>query len=88
MHYLVAAIHCVVTEEDEIILDPDIKQMRDAKASLTFSFDSVEKNVTTTYAKGEFSMDQYIEIQSMCRNASEQLFEFYKNAVKNFSKAF
>lgn len=88
MKFLVAAVFCAISDNDDIHLDPDHKQCANAKAQMTFVFDSVQKNVVAVHTIGKYSVGQYNDAMAMCREASTIPFQFYKNAVEKFAKAF
>ncbi|KAK7788565.1 hypothetical protein R5R35_000155 [Gryllus longicercus] len=83
MKFLVAAVSCMISEDD-IILDPSDKDLMGSKASLTFVFDSAKKNLVASHTSGVFSQEQYHESLLKCRQASCEIFEFYRSLVKKY----
>lgn len=86
MKFLIGAVHCIVTEDGQIILDPDYRQTQTSVAQLTFVYDSVDKNTVAIHTSGRYTIGQYNDALVMCREASDIVFSFYKNAVKKFAK--
>lgn len=86
MRFLVAAVNCIIDKDGEIILDPDHRQSLDARANLTFVFESVLKNTVTIYTTGKFTQGQYNDSMILCREASSIVFDFYKDVVKKMAK--
>lgn len=87
MKFLIAAIDCVIDENNELILDPDHRQSKNSKASLTFVFDSVNRNTITSHTVGTFTVDQYEEAQLVCKEASKVIFDFYRKIMQNYTTA-
>lgn len=86
MKSLLAGVHCVITDNKELVLDPDQSICEQATASLTFVFESVQNNIVTVHTNGKFSIGQYNDALIQCRHASKSIFEFYREAIKKFSK--
>lgn len=88
MKMLIAGVHCIINSDDDLIIDPDREQTENAQASLTFVFDSVNKNIITEYTTGKFTIGQYTDALVQCQQASSAVFEFYRNAFKKFHKVY
>lgn len=86
MKMLLAGVHCVIDESGELILDPDQSQCEKGQASLTFVFDSIEKNTIATHTTGRFTIDQYNDALTQCKQASATIFQFYRDAIRKFNK--
>ena len=87
MKFLVAAVTCVVDLDGHVTLDPTAKQRSRSKASLTFAFESRSRGVLTSVTEGIVSQDKYQECLLAAKLASENIFNFYKETIKNkFSK--
>lgn len=86
MKFLVAAVHCVVTNDGDLIMDPDQRQTAASRAQLTFVLDSVKRKAVAIHSSGKYTMAQYSDALEMSRQASENVFKFYKDAVKKFAK--
>ncbi|XP_077285232.1 exosome complex component Rrp46 [Arctopsyche grandis] len=87
MKHLFAAVHCVIKTSGEVVLDPSEKELMDIAAQFTFAFDSIDKNIIMSSTEGVFSPEQYHECVSKCRKASDNIFSYYRDIVKKYSKA-
>jgi hypothetical protein len=56
--------------------------LQGSKASLTFVFDSIKKNIIASHTTGRFTQFQYQESLLKCRNVSDKIFSFYRDIVK------
>lgn len=81
LKFMVAGVSCVIDELNQIHLDPDLMVEEKARASFLFVFDSVDKNIVISYALGTFSTEEYREALGVCREASKDVFEYYKSVV-------
>lgn len=86
MKMTLAGVHCIIDENGELILDPDQSRCETAQASLTFVFDSIEKNTVATHTTGRFTIGQYNDALTQCKQASATIFQFYRDAIKKFNK--
>lgn len=86
MKFLVAAVSCMIDHEDKTLIDPDFKQLKNSRATLTFVFDSVKKSVVASHTSGRFNQTQYQECILQCKNVSDKIFSFYRNVIKNMHK--
>ena len=83
VRYMVAATCCVITEgSTEPILSPTAAQEENAIAHMTFAFDSVDNNVVCSHTTGCFSEDQFQLCLEVCRKANKQVFDFYREALR------
>lgn len=86
MKYTVAAVSCMINKDsNEIILDPDNLLMENARASFTYVFDSVKKDVICCHTSGIFSEKELIATKRSCKNASQYVFDIYREIVKNYA---
>jgi ribonuclease PH len=53
-----SAIMCGLTEDGEILVDPDLQQEGACHSTLTFVLDNVTEEFLMSHANGGFSMDQ------------------------------
>lgn len=83
--FLVAAVYCVVNEDGEITVDPDLRTYHKPTAVLTFVFDSLQIKALAVHTAGKFTMEQYQKAMDLCRSASEKVFDFYRDIVKKVS---
>lgn len=86
MKMLIAGVHCVINCDGDLIIDPDREQAENALASLTFVFDSVDKNIVAEHTTGKFTIGQYNDALVQCQQASNAIFQFYRNALTKFHK--
>lgn len=86
MKTLIAGVHCIISADGDLILDPNGEQTKNARASLTFVFDSVDKNIVTEHTSGKFTVGQYNDALVQCQQASSIVFQFYRDAVKKYHK--
>ncbi|KAF3424063.1 hypothetical protein E2986_05214 [Frieseomelitta varia] len=86
MKFTIAAINCMIQKDSEdIILDPDNIQLQEAKAEFTFAFDSMDKNVICCYTTGCFTETEFLKTMDRCKQASQYVFDFYRNLVKKYA---
>ncbi|GFG28351.1 hypothetical protein Cfor_09096, partial [Coptotermes formosanus] len=86
MKFLVAAVSCMIDHEDKTLIDPDTKQLKGSKATLTFVFDSINKSIVASHTTGRFNQTQYQECVLRCKNVSDKIFSFYRDIIKNMHK--
>lgn len=91
MKCTVAAVRCVITEKDKILVDPSEKDVAGddqapARAEFTFVFDSVERKSVSCYASGRYSPEEFEEAMVAGRTASQEVFEFYRASLMKFTK--
>lgn len=86
MKFLIGAVHCIVDENNELILDPTLRQSAGAVAHFTFVFDSVHQSTVALHTSGKHTIGQYNDALFRCKEACRLVFEFYKEAVKKFAK--
>lgn len=99
MKFLIAAVHCSLNNEDNLVIDPDYvpntnqtfsrvqksARNKNFKANFTFVFDSLKHSVIGVNTDGKFSLRQYNEAQRLCREASNKIFDFYREIVKRYA---
>ena len=95
MKYVFAGVTCAVLKDDKankplIALDPDSVRLRRAaevEASVTFVFESRNKDILASHVTGKCSEEIFQECLSTSKNASDTIFQFYRGIVeKKFSK--
>ncbi|XP_034486841.1 exosome complex component RRP46 isoform X1 [Drosophila innubila] len=84
LKYSFAAVHCIINEEGEFVLDPEQNETTRQQASFTFAFDSVEGNLLLVQTKGAFKIAQFNDIECICRAASAEIFEFYRSNIAKY----
>lgn len=99
MKFLVAAVHCGLDQNDKVIIDPNyvpnsnVSFSRTSKSSLnsnfkgnfTFVFDSLKQTVIGVNTDGKFTLQQYNEALSLCREGSQKIFDYYKDIVTKYA---
>lgn len=88
MRYLMAAVTCAINDDGDIFMDPNMSQEQSARAVLTFVFENCNFEVVTVNAKGCYTLDQFQQCLSRCRDASKSVFQFFKDSLsKKLSKS-
>lgn len=85
MKSLLAGVHCGITVDSELILDPDQFASEHAVASLTFIFESIHGNIVAVHTTGRFTIGQYNDAVIKCRHASQIIFKFYREVIRKFA---
>ncbi|GCB59932.1 exosome complex component RRP46-like isoform X4 [Scyliorhinus torazame] len=87
MRSVFCGVTCVIDSNGEILLDPTTKIEKEAAAVLTFSIDSVEKQLLMSSTKGAYSVEELQQCVAMCQKAAEKIFQFYRDSVsRTYSK--
>lgn len=84
LKYSFAAVHCIINEQGDFVLDPEQTETLRHQASFTFAFDSVDGNLLLVQTKGAFKIAQFNDIECLCRAASAQIFEFYRSNIAKY----
>nr|XP_033338332.1 exosome complex component RRP46 isoform X1 [Megalopta genalis]XP_033338333.1 exosome complex component RRP46 isoform X1 [Megalopta genalis] len=88
MKFTIGAVSCMIEEGTaNIILDPDNNQLQNARVQFTFGFDSMNKDVVCCHTEGRFTQSEFFEAMDKCKQASQYVFDFYRNIVKKYAKA-
>ncbi|XP_060581322.1 exosome complex component RRP46-like [Ruditapes philippinarum] len=82
MKCTMAAVSCCIDTDNEIILDPTKSQEEVAKSTFTFVFDSKDRNIISILAEGKYTQDQFQSCLVVCKEASESVFNFYRDSIK------
>lgn len=100
MNFTIAAIHCAVDEDDNVVVDPEYdgedesliftrtqkpKRSSKFKADFTFVFDSINKSMIAVHTNGKYSLQQYREAEKLCRQTSQNIFDFFCELTKKYS---
>ncbi|XP_063985977.1 exosome complex component RRP46 [Diachasmimorpha longicaudata] len=86
MKFTIAAINCMIDKDSgEIILDPEINQLQNARATFTYAFDSIKKHLIACHTSGTFTEKELMRSIEQCREASQYIFDFYREVVKKYS---
>ncbi|XP_026461612.1 exosome complex component RRP46 [Ctenocephalides felis] len=83
MKFLIAAVHCIVNKNNEIVIDPhDRLIVNNCNASFVFVFDNIDRKLITSYTTGKYNEEQYMECLQQCKEASLEIFKFYRDIIK------
>ncbi|KAI8424755.1 hypothetical protein MSG28_006703 [Choristoneura fumiferana] len=85
MRHVFAAVLCAVDGRGDIVLEPAVEQLEEARAVMNFVFDERDKSLVTGFTEGSFSEDTYKEAIERCRSASDLIFAFYRDIVSKYS---
>jgi exosome complex component RRP46 len=99
MRSTMAAVHCVLDDKDNLIIDPidysdDTptfsriqKAVRNSKykADFTFVFESIKESVISVNTNGTFTIHQYNNALKLCKQASKKIFEFYCDLARKYA---
>lgn len=99
MKFYMAAIHCGLDSDNNLVVDPDYvpnpnltysrvqKTTRNQKfkGNFIFVFDSTKQSVIGVTTDGKFTLQQYNEAQNLCRQASRKVFDYFREMVKKLS---
>lgn len=99
MKFHMAAVHCGLDNDDNLMIDPDYvpnanltfsriqktSRSRNFKGNFTFVFDSLKQTVIGVNTDGKFTLQQYNDAQKLCRQASSKIFDFYREIVKKYA---
>lgn len=100
MKFHMAAVHCGLDNDDNLVIDPDYvpnsnltfsriqksSRSENFKGNFTFVFDSLKQSVIGVNTDGKFTLQQYNQAQSLCRQASRKIFDFYREIVKKYAR--
>lgn len=84
MKFTIAAVHCIIDKDGNLVLDPDQYQSHECRAHFTFVFDSIERDLITVHSMGCFKIAQFNDAYAMSRAASGLIFEFYRKIMTKF----
>jgi len=82
LRHLIASVACIITQEDVLILDPTHRQEKDAKTTMLFAFESENMHVISSRVHGAVSDEEYQTSVCACREASKDIFKFYREAME------
>jgi exosome complex component RRP46 len=99
MKFHMAAVHCGLDNDDNLVIDPDYvpnanlsfsriqksSRSQNFKGNFTFVFDSLKQSVIGVNTDGKFTLQQYNDAQKLCRQASRKIFDFYQEIVKKYA---
>lgn len=76
-----AAVACCIDENGQIKFDATRKDEEEAKACMTFAFDSKNSDVILAVCTGSYSLEQYQACLSSCKQAAKSVFQTYRESV-------
>ena len=83
MKFLVAAVTAVIDKDGNVNLAPQEKQpVAEFSASLMLVFSEKDSNIMGVTSTGKFSQQQYDRCVSLCREASQSVFRFYRESLE------
>lgn len=99
MRSTMAAIHCVLDDKENLIIDqidysddtPTFSRIQKAvrsskyKADFTFVFESLKESVISVNTSGTFTIHQFNNAQKLCKEASKKIFEFYCDLARKYA---
>ncbi|KAJ3092713.1 Exosome component 5 [Quaeritorhiza haematococci] len=82
MKSLVASVTCMVDQDGELVLDPTLNEMENARSVHFFAFDNVNDGVIASQSTGIFSEDEYFACHDLCKLAVEKVHLFMRMAIE------
>ena len=82
MRFLVAAVTCVLCENDELVLDSNLLKIQNSKAEFVFVFNSNCGELITSHTSGTYSVQEFEAALELCRKGSAEVLEFYRTLMK------
>ncbi|KXJ13414.1 exosome complex component RRP46 [Exaiptasia diaphana] len=82
MKSTICSVTCAITNNDEIQLDPNLQQQKEASSVMTFVFDGINKNVMTSSTKGEYAIEQYNKCLLASVSAADHILQFFRQSVE------
>ncbi|XP_011496302.1 PREDICTED: exosome complex component RRP46 [Ceratosolen solmsi marchali] len=88
MKFIFAAVCCMIDKESEnVIIDPNMKQLNNAKAAFTCVFDNLNKDIICCQTSGRFTEKELLKSIEMCRETVQTIFTFYRDIVTKYATA-
>ena len=92
MKNLVSAIHCSITKEGQLLVDPSAKEeqvitslwdllFKDSESSLTFAYSPL--GLVSSKTKGSFSETNYYACAAFAKKGCTQILTFLKASLEN-----
>ncbi|EFA07181.2 exosome complex component RRP46 [Tribolium castaneum] len=80
MKCMFAAVTCFIHKDESLVFTPPINEDQ-VKAMFMFVFDSVEKSIIASHTDGSFSVEQYKDALSLCKEECANMFDFFKKSL-------
>uniref|UniRef100_A0A8D2DGH3 Exosome component 5 n=1 Tax=Sciurus vulgaris TaxID=55149 RepID=A0A8D2DGH3_SCIVU len=88
MRALFCGVTCALDSDGTLVLDPTVKQEKEARAVLTFALDSVERKLLMSTTKGLYSDAELQQCLAAAQAASQHVFRFYRESLqRRYSKS-
>ncbi|XP_004598054.2 exosome complex component RRP46 [Ochotona princeps] len=88
MRALFCGVTCALDSDGTLVLDPTVKQEKEARAVLTFALDSVERKLLMSTTKGLYSDVELQQCLAAAQAASQHVFRFYRDSLlQRYSKS-
>lgn len=58
---------------------------QNARAEFTYAFDSINKDIICCHTVGQYTEAELFETMDKCKQASQHIFDFYRNLVKKYA---
>ncbi|CAO3627162.1 unnamed protein product [Cunninghamella blakesleeana] len=83
MKYMASSINCMIDKtNDEIILDPTLKELENASSVHTFAFSSIDlSHILLSNSHGQFSEIQYFACHDLCKEAVDKVNGFLRVSI-------
>ncbi|XP_059158654.1 exosome complex component RRP46-like [Physella acuta] len=81
LKFLLAGVAVAVSQSGQLQLDPTLQQEQEARANLTFVFESVDLKIVTVVTTGKFTHEEYKQGLELSRLAAVNVFTFFRESV-------
>ena len=78
---LIAAI-CIGVNEERLILNPNLDELNECTANLTFVLDNQDFKLISFLHEGSFTIDLFERALQSATDACKDVFTFYKESIK------
>lgn len=80
--YLIAAVCIGIEENEKLILNPNLDQLNECVANLTFVLDNQNYKLISFIHEGSLSIDLFDRALKLAKTACVDVFKFYKESIK------
>ncbi|XP_057315841.1 exosome complex component RRP46-like [Hydractinia symbiolongicarpus] len=84
MRCMLVAVCCVISKDDQYIVDPTAEQEVGARCTFTLSFESKNINLISSHTTGRFTIEEYFKCLQLSRESAKQVFEFQRSSIHRF----
>lgn len=85
MKSMMVAVSCCISKNNpQIFIDPTIDQEKESACSMTFAFGTKSFEMIASHTSGTFSVDQYLNCLSRCKEAAREISVFQRNSIERF----